>query len=123
MRIIDRYIVREVLLPFLIFLSIFTFILVIPFLIQYAEAFIAKGVPITVVFGVMATLLPQALALAIPAALLVGLLVAFGRLSSDREFVAMQACGIGRLLTHNVKDFNRFASYITIEPLVPPSGT
>jgi LPS export ABC transporter permease LptG/LPS export ABC transporter permease LptF len=95
MRIIDRYIVREVLLPFLISLSIFTFILVIPFLIQYAEDFIAKGVPVAVVFRVMATLLPQALALAIPSALLVGLLVAFGRLSSDREFVAMQACGIG----------------------------
>lgn len=95
MRIIDRYIVREVLLPFLISLSIFTFILVIPFLIQYAEDFIAKGVPVVVVFQVMATLLPQALALAIPSALLVGLLVAFGRLSSDREFVAMQACGIG----------------------------
>ena len=95
MRIIDRYIVREVLLPFFICLSIFTFILIIPFLIKYAEAFIAKGVPVTIVFRVMATLLPQALALAIPAALLIGLLVAFGRLSSDREFVAMQACGIG----------------------------
>ncbi|MEQ1759899.1 MAG: LPS export ABC transporter permease LptF [Vicinamibacterales bacterium] len=95
MRIIDRYIVREVFLPFLIFLSIFTFILVIPFLIQYAEDFIAKGVPVMVVFRVMATLLPQAFALAIPAALLVGLLVAFGRLSSDREFVALQACGVG----------------------------
>jgi|CXWL01.1.fsa_nt_gi LPS export ABC transporter permease LptG/LPS export ABC transporter permease LptF len=95
MRIIDRYIVREVLLPFLIFLGIFTFILIIPFLIQYAEAFIAKGVSGTIVFRVMATLLPQALALAIPSALLVGLLVAFGRLSADREFVALQACGIG----------------------------
>jgi LPS export ABC transporter permease LptG/LPS export ABC transporter permease LptF len=43
----------------------------------------------------MATLLPQALALAIPFALLIGLLVAFGRLSADREFVALQACGVG----------------------------
>ncbi len=95
MRIIDRYIVREVVLPFLIFLGIFTFILVVPFLIQYAEAFIAKGVPVTTVARVMATLLPQAFALAIPAALLIGLLWGFGRLSADREFVAIQACGIG----------------------------
>ena len=95
MRIIDRYVIREVLLPFFIGLSVFTFILIIPFLIQYAEDFIAKGVPILVVLRIMGTLLPQALALAIPAAILVGLLVAFGRLSADREFVAMQACGIG----------------------------
>ena len=36
----------------------------------------------------MATLLPSALALTIPMSLLLGLLVAFGRLSADREFVA-----------------------------------
>src|SRR5262245_6717693 len=93
-RIPDRYVIREVLLPFFIALLVFTFILIIPFLIQYAEAFIAKGVPTTVVLRVMATLLPQALALSIPAALLVGLLIALGRLSADREFVAMQACGV-----------------------------
>jgi LPS export ABC transporter permease LptG/LPS export ABC transporter permease LptF len=93
-RILDRYVIREVLLPFCIGLLVFTFILIIPFLIQYAEAFIAKGVPTTVVLRVMATLLPQALALSIPAALLIGLLIAFGRLSADREFVAMQACGV-----------------------------
>ena len=39
-------------------------------------------------------LVPQALALTIPMSLLLGLLVGFGRLSADREFVAMQACGI-----------------------------
>ena len=94
MKIIDRYIVREVLLPFLIALLVFTFILIIPFLIQYAEAFIAKGVATIVVLKAMATLLPSGLALSIPAALLVGLLMAFGRLSADREFVAMQACGV-----------------------------
>jgi lipopolysaccharide export system permease protein len=37
---------------------------------------------------------PSSLALSIPSALLIALLIAFGRLSADREFVAMQACGI-----------------------------
>ena len=32
--------------------------------------------------------------LSIPSALLIALLIAFGRLSADREFVAMQACGV-----------------------------
>ena len=94
MRIIDRYVIREVLGPLVIGLLVFTFMLIIPFLIDYAESFISKGVPALVVLRVMATLLPSALALTIPMSLLLGLLVAFGRLSADREFVAMQACGV-----------------------------
>jgi LPS export ABC transporter permease LptG/LPS export ABC transporter permease LptF len=93
-RIIDRYVIRQVLLPFVIGLLVFTFIIIIPFLIEQAETLIAKGVGGMVVLQLMATLLPQALGLTIPMSLLLGLLVAFGRLSSDREFVAMQACGV-----------------------------
>ena len=94
MRIIDRYVIREVLWPFVIGLLIFTFMLIIPLMIEYAESFISKGVPVLVVLRAMGTLLPSALALTIPMSLLLGLLVAFGRLSADREFVAMQACGV-----------------------------
>ena len=94
MRILDRYVIREVLWPFLIGLLVFTFMLIIPFLIEYAESFVSKGVPVVVVLRVMATLVPGVLALTIPMSLLLGLLVAFGRLSADREFVAMQACGV-----------------------------
>jgi len=97
MRIIDRYVIREVLWPFVIGLLVFTFMLIIPFLIEYAESFISKGVPVPVVLRVMGTLLPSALALTIPMSLLLGLLVAFGRLSADREFVALQACGVSLL--------------------------
>ena len=94
MTILDRYVIREVLLPFVIALLVFTFILIVPSMMQYAEAFIAKGVATTVVLRAMATLLPSSLALSIPSALLIALLIAFGRLSADREFVAMQACGV-----------------------------
>jgi len=94
MRIIDRYVIREVLWPFVIGLLVFTFMLIIPYLVEYAESFISKGVPVPVVLRVMGTLLPSALALTIPMSLLLGLLVAFGRLSADREFVALQACGV-----------------------------
>src|SRR4029079_1999639 len=40
-------------------------------------------------------LLPQALSVTIPMALLYGILFGLGRLSADREFVALQACGVG----------------------------
>jgi LPS export ABC transporter permease LptG/LPS export ABC transporter permease LptF len=92
--LIDRYLVRETLLPFLLSLLLITFLLIIPPILQQGYALIAKGVEWSVVMRVLVTLLPQALSISIPMAVLMGLLIAFGRLSADREFVAMQACGV-----------------------------
>ncbi len=94
MRIIDRYVIRQILVPFLLGLLVFTFVLIIPEMMKNAESFIAKGVPPLVIAQAMAMLVPYALGLTIPMSLLLGLLIAFGRLSADREFVAMQACGV-----------------------------
>ena len=94
MKTLDRYVIREILPPFVIALLVFTFILIIPFIIELAEQMIAKGVPWPMLLRLMVTLLPSALALTIPMALLIGILVAFGRLSADREVVVMMACGI-----------------------------
>ena len=94
MGIVDRYVIRQVLVPFFMGLLVFTFIFIIPQVMEYAEIFIAKGVSPLVVVNAMSRLVPYALGLTIPMSLLLGLLVGFGRLSADREFVAMQACGI-----------------------------
>lgn len=94
MRTLDRYIVRETIGPFLIALLVFTFILLIPYIVELAESMIAKGVPWPMLLQAMATLVPQALGLTIPMSLLISLLMAFGRLSGDREIVVMMACGI-----------------------------
>ncbi len=94
LRILDRYLVREIALPFFMGLTVLTFILVLPPILVAGEEFISKGVEWSIVARAMATLLPQALSLTIPMAVLLGILVGFGRLSADREFVAMQACGV-----------------------------
>jgi len=94
MRIIDRYVIREIIPPFLIALLVFTFILIIPFIIDLAEQMIAKGVPWATLLKLMATLVPGVAALTIPMALLIGILVAMGRLSADREIVVLMACGV-----------------------------
>jgi LPS export ABC transporter permease LptG/LPS export ABC transporter permease LptF len=92
--ILDRYVIRQVLVPFILGLLVFTFLLIIPNLMKYAEDFIGKGASLPIVAQAMWTLVPGALAVTIPMALLLGLLIAFGKLSADREFVAMQACGV-----------------------------
>jgi LPS export ABC transporter permease LptF len=96
-RILDRYLVREIALPLVLGLTILTFILELPPLLLLGEEFIARGVEWTIVARLLLTLLPQALCLTIPMAVLLGILMGLGRLSADREFVAMQACGVSLL--------------------------
>lgn len=93
-RLLDRYLIREIAAPFALSLIVLTFILDIPPILREAEAFIAKGVEWSTVGHVLVLLLPQALGLTIPMSVLLGILIGLGRLSADREFVAIQACGV-----------------------------
>ena len=70
LRILDRYLVREIALPFALGLTVLTFILVLPPILVAGEEFISKGVEWSIVARAMATLLPQALSLTIPMAVL-----------------------------------------------------
>src|SRR4051794_24983304 len=66
----------------------------LPPIMQSLAQLIAKGVAWTVILRVLLTLVPQALSVTIPMALLYGILFGLGRVSADREFVALQACGV-----------------------------
>jgi LPS export ABC transporter permease LptG/LPS export ABC transporter permease LptF len=92
--ILDRYLVREIVVPFCLWLLLLTFVLMMPPIMQYAEQLIAKGVSWPIIVRVLLTLVPQALGITIPMALLLGVLIGLGRLSADREFVVLQACGV-----------------------------
>ena len=62
---------------------VFTFILMMDPIAQMAQTLLAKGVSVGIIVRALVTLIPQALAITIPMAFLLGLLVAFGRLSGD----------------------------------------
>jgi LPS export ABC transporter permease LptG/LPS export ABC transporter permease LptF len=94
MRTLDRYVLREVLIPFILALLMLTFALEIPPIIEHGEELISKGASWVIVVKVLLTLVPQALGITIPMALLIGFLIALGRLAGDREIVAMEACGV-----------------------------
>ena len=91
---LDRYVIREILPPFFLSVLIFTFILELPPIMQNLERLVAKGVPWQTAGRILLLLAPQALGLTIPMGLLVGILIGLGRLSSDRESVALLACGV-----------------------------
>ena len=91
---LDRYLIREILPPMVLSLLIFTFILEIPPVMEQLQQLIAKGVPWVTAGRIILTLIPQALGLTIPMSLLVGLLIGLGRMSGDREAMALLACGV-----------------------------
>jgi lipopolysaccharide export system permease protein len=97
MRILDRYLIRETLGPFALALVLFTFLLAIQPMLEQAEVLIAKGAPMPTVGYLLVTLLPHALGLTIPMAFLAAVVMALGRLSGDREAVALMACGVSPL--------------------------
>ena len=74
-RTIDRYIIREVIPPFLLSLLILTFLLVLPPVMEHLEKLLAKGVSWSTAARIIWTAVPQAAGLTIPMSLLVGLLV------------------------------------------------
>ncbi|MEO8483387.1 MAG: LptF/LptG family permease [Acidobacteriota bacterium] len=94
MKTLDRYLFREVLPPFLLALGLFTFLLAVNPMLDRAQLLLSKGVDLPTVGILLVTLLPQALGLTIPMALMAGLLMGLGRLSGDRETVALLACGV-----------------------------
>jgi lipopolysaccharide export system permease protein len=75
-------------------LVVFTFILLVGRIFKLSELVINKGVNLFDVLKLFAFILPNFLVFTIPMAFLLGVLLAFGRLSSDHELTAMKASGI-----------------------------
>lgn len=94
LRILDRYVLREVIPSFLMGIGVFTFVLLLNEILRYAQILITQSVAASDALGILVNLLPSVLCLTIPMGFLLGVLVALGRLAADSEIVAMRASGI-----------------------------
>jgi len=95
--VIDRYVLRELLAPFCLSGTLLTFFLLIDRIYNLTDLVITKGVPFHLVMQLLVFTMPSFLALTLPMALLVAVLLAGGRLAGDLEVVAFQASGVGPL--------------------------
>jgi LPS export ABC transporter permease LptF len=94
MTIIKRYIIRELFGPTLLGLLFFTFLLFITRIFRLADILLSEGVDPVLVGKFALCLLPALLSFTIPCALLVGVLISFGRLATDNEILAVRTSGI-----------------------------
>ena len=96
MRILDRYIVREVVRHALLGLLIFTFVLFVPKLVHLMELIVRHSGSSAQIVQLFLCLIPSLLVFTLPMAVLVGVLLGLGRMSMDSEIIAITALGISR---------------------------
>ncbi len=112
MRILTRYILREILAYAALGGLLFTFVLFTRDLGRLLELVIRNTGSLRAVFEIVVFSLPNMLVFTVPMAVLVGVLLGLSRLASDSEVTAMRASGIG------VWGFVRIAGIVALAGLL-----
>jgi lipopolysaccharide export system permease protein len=94
-KIIDLYILKEILVPTGIGMGIFTFIFLVSKLFRITEMVVEKGIPVLYAIKIFLCLIPAFLVFVAPMSLLLGILTALTRLSADNEIIALKTSGVG----------------------------
>jgi lipopolysaccharide export system permease protein len=94
-KIIDRYLLKEILVPTGIGMGIFTFIFLVSKLLRVTEMVVDKGIPVGYAIELFLCLIPAFLVFVFPMAFLLGILAALARLSADNEIIALKTSGVG----------------------------
>lgn len=97
---IDRYIARLIFFPMLGTLVLSAMLLVLEKMLRLFDFVATEGGPVSVVWRMLANLIPEYLSLGIPIGLMLGILLAFRRLATSSELDVLRGVGMsfGRLM-------------------------
>jgi lipopolysaccharide export system permease protein len=93
MKVIERYILKEVFPYFLLANLFFIFLLLLDKILNLSELFLSRGRNILLVLEIFFFYIPSFLVLTIPTAMLLSTIIAFNRLNSDSEIVVLKSSG------------------------------
>ncbi len=94
MRLLSRYILRQLTLPFLFGLAALTGVMLLNVVSRRFPQLVGKGLPASVIGEVFLLSLPFIIAMSLPLAVLASVLYAFSHLASDSEITAIRAGGV-----------------------------
>ncbi|MGB8354590.1 MAG: LptF/LptG family permease [Chthoniobacteraceae bacterium] len=95
MKLIDRYIGREILVTALFAVGVLSFVLVLGNVFkQLLDLLVNHDVPIQYILTFIAYILPFSLTFTIPWGFLTAVLLVFGKLSAENELIALKSCGV-----------------------------
>jgi lipopolysaccharide export system permease protein len=93
--LVDRYLARNIAVPLIGTLVLAAMLLVLEKMLRLFDFVITAGGPVSVVWRMLANLLPEYFSLGIPIGLLLGILLAFRKLALSSELDALRGIGIG----------------------------
>ena len=93
-RLINRYIFKEIAVPFCMILFVLTFVLLMGKILQLMDLMINKGIRFRDIAQLMLFLMPSFLMFTIPISLLIAILIGMGRLSGDNEITILKMSGV-----------------------------
>jgi lipopolysaccharide export system permease protein len=94
-RLIDRYLAKSIAVPLVGSLILAAMLLVLDKMLRLFQYVVDAGGPVSVVWRMLANLLPEYLSLGIPIGLMLGILLAFRKLALSSELDALRGIGVG----------------------------
>ena len=93
--LIDRYLARSIAVPLFGSLVLAAMLLILDKMLRLFQYVVDAGGPVSVVWRMLANLLPEYLSLGIPIGLMLGILLAFRKLALSSELDALRGIGVG----------------------------
>ncbi len=94
MKILQRYILKELWLPFVLCFVTLDFIFMAGYLVRAANFIVGRGVPLADTLYVLLLAMPAMIGYTVPTSVLTSVLIVFGGLSQNNELRAMKASGV-----------------------------
>ena len=94
MSTLNKYLIKESLIPFLLSLGVITMVLFLQFLIRAVDRFLGKGLDVWIILEYLYLNLAWIIALSVPMSLLISTVMTYGRMSQDNEVTALKAAGV-----------------------------
>jgi len=93
-KIIDKYLIREIFFPFISLLLIFTVLIILGNIRILIDLIVNRNIGLIYIIKLFIFLIPQFIGFIIPMALFIGVITAMFRMSSDNEMTVIKASGI-----------------------------
>ncbi len=93
-KILDKYIIKNLLIPFILSLTVLVFLLLTQFLIKHIDKLLNADISILIILEFIFYNSASIISLAIPMSILISSMMSYGKLTSDNEIMAMESSGI-----------------------------
>ena len=112
MNTLNKYLLKQSLIPFILSVTVITTVLFLQFLIRAVDRFLGKGLDLMTIFEYLYLNLAWIIALSVPMSLLISSVMTFGRMTQQNEITALKSAGVN--IYNIIKPAIWFSSLVAI---------